>query len=615
MADTGSYHHLDKLVDRYSLHLIYIFFALLVLVKIVLSLNFFSPVALPDEAAYDNFAHNIVYGKLYGMMGNSYPPGYPLLLSLAYHISNDKHVIYHIMLIISAFVSSMIIFPSYFILEKYCSKVVSALGAITVSVLPMLSFYSFTIMTEALFIPLFIFSIWFIHKSYETDDKKWALLASLSTVYLYMTRSTGLAMLIAFVLTFIVYIILNFKHDRLLVLIRKKSFLMATFIIFLSAWLIYSTYFVDISQPFSDKYAHNYNFGSSYNIEGTSAHGLDVFANLANMITAIKLSTNLIAYLFAGSFFLLLFVLYYFILLVTDKKAIKIKNHPLVIPFLYASVSSLLLIFITISFLFENDFKDLILGRYVDPIIPFIIIVGIICISNVDWRISDKKARYFLAIGVLLILVLPCIFSWGNIVINVFNDLQDNPSLYVYSIFYGYPASQAFMFYSPDYTVLMQNVTTTLPVQNVSSYVLPALFMSACFMAIIALISISLKKQDIKLLLAFILISSLVFSAVVYSVSVTKSNDGSDNGVTGFLASNTNDSTIYLIDQSNTKSNINAEKYVYGFWNNGDFGFINSRNISEKAIGLNKTIYLISEKALPYDRVANDSNLILYKIK
>jgi hypothetical protein len=88
-------------------------------------------------------------------------------------------------------------------MEKYCSKAVSVLGSITVSTLPFLNFYSFTLMTEVLFIPLFLFSIWFILKSYETDNKKWELLASLSTVYLYITRSTGLAMLIAFVLTFI----------------------------------------------------------------------------------------------------------------------------------------------------------------------------------------------------------------------------------------------------------------------------------------------------------------------------------------------------------------------------------------------------------------------------
>ena len=66
-------------------------------------------------------------------------------------------------------------------------------------------------MSEVLFIPLFMFSIWFLINSYETDDKKWQLLASASAVYLYMTRPNGLAIAIAFVAAFIYYLIVASK--------------------------------------------------------------------------------------------------------------------------------------------------------------------------------------------------------------------------------------------------------------------------------------------------------------------------------------------------------------------------------------------------------------------
>jgi Dolichyl-phosphate-mannose-protein mannosyltransferase len=202
MMKTGSSQFLDRLFDIYAFHLVCIFFVMLVVIKILLSLSYAGPFIFPDETVYNSVAQNIVHGKLYGKFG-AFSPGYPFLLSLAYHIFNNQNYVYHLLLAISAFVTSTIIFPSYFILEKYCSKVVSVLGSITVSTLTVLNFYSFTLMTEALFIPLFLFSIWFILKSYETNNKKWALYASLSTVYLYVTRSTGLAMLIAFVLTYI----------------------------------------------------------------------------------------------------------------------------------------------------------------------------------------------------------------------------------------------------------------------------------------------------------------------------------------------------------------------------------------------------------------------------
>ena len=88
-----------------------------------------------------------------------------------------------------------------------------------------------------------------------------------------------------------------------------------------------------------------------------------------------------------------------------------------------------------------------------------------------------------------------------------------------------------------------------------------------------------------------------------------------DNSIARFLTNNTNDKTIYLIDQTTTPRNVNIEKYVYGFWNKGDVGYVNTGNISLKATELNKTIYLISTIPLSYDKVANDRNFTLYQVK
>jgi hypothetical protein len=579
---------------------------MLVAIKTLLSLSYSGPFIFPDETIYDSIAQNIVHGKLYGKFG-SFSPGYPFLLSFAYHFSNNQNYVYHIMLVISAFVSSTIIFPSYFILEKYCSKAVSVLGSLTVSTLTSLNFYSFTLMTEALFIPLFLFSIWFILKSYETNNKKWALLASLSTVYLYITRSTGLAMLIAFVMTFICYIFLNSKNDRSVVLIKKNSFLIAIFFILLSFWLIYSTNFVDINQPFNDKLTKNYDFGSGYNIKKITDHGKDIFASTKNVLTFIKLFINLIGYLLVSSFFLLFVIIYYFVSGFTNQKLL--ENHTLSMPIFYAFISLTFLIVSTISFLFACGKNDLIFGRYIEPIIPIMVIIGIICMSNIDQNILNKKnIRYFILISIPIIFITPYIFAWDNIIINVFNDLQDNPTLYAYKIFYGYPTLNAFtIFYEPNFTI---------PAKTISSYLLPSSIMSISFSAIIALIILSMKnKQYISLLLVFIIMSSLFFSTILYHVSVAKSNAEADNNIARFLINNTNDKTIYLIDRATTPTNVNIEKYVYGFWNKGDINFINSGNISLKATELNETIYLISTKSLSYNILANDGNFTLYQVE
>ena len=589
MVKTGLSQFLDILLNNYTFHFIGVFFVILVAVKILLSLNYAGPFIFPDETLYNSVAQNIVHGRLYGKLG-TFSPGYPFLLSLAYHFSNNQSYVYHIMLMISAFVTSTIIFPSYFILEKYCSKVVSVLGSITVSTLTALNFYSFTLMTEALFIPLFLFSIWFILKSYETNNKKWALLASLSTVYLYITRSTGLAMLIAFVMTYLYNIFLNSKNDRPIVLIKKNSSLLALFFVFLTCWVIYSTDFVDINKPFNDKLTKTYDFGSAYNIKKISEHGNDIFESTRNMSTFFKFFISLIGYLLVASFFLLFVIIYYFILLFINKKSL--KDHTLSMPIFYAFISSTFLMVSTISFLFEGEKKNLIFGRYIEPIIPIMVIIGIICLSNIDQKIFNKKnIIYFALISIPIIFIMPYIFAWDNIIINVFNDLQDNPTLYAYTMFYGYPASNAFtIFYEPNFVI---------SAQTISSYLLPSSLMSIYFSAIIALIILSMKnKHHISLLLIFIIMSSLIFSSILYQATVAKSSAEMNNDIARFLTNNTNDKTIYLIDRATTPTNVNIEKYIYGFWNTGDIAYIDTGSTSLKATELNKTTYLISTKPL-----------------
>jgi hypothetical protein len=122
------------------------------------------------------------------------------------------------------------------------------------------------------------------------------------------------------------------------------------------------------------------------------------------------------------------------------------------------------------------------------------------------------------------------------------------------------------------------------------------------------------KKHYISLLLIFIITSSLIFSTTLYQVSVAKSNDEMNNNIAKFLTNNTNDRTTYLIDQATTPTNVNIEKYVYGFWNKGNISYVNTREISLKAMELNKTTYLISTKSLPYNKIAKDGNFTLYLV-
>lgn len=180
-------------------------FVTLVLVKALLSLKFQSPWIFPDELAYAKVAGDI-FGSVHlvDAIGSiSLPWVYSLLLSIAYRSSANMSVVYHKMLLINCFLSSLIIFPSYFIVSKYCSKSFGFMSAITIATLPSLTLYTFLLMTENLFVPLFAFSIWFLLEAYETQKPFWIALSILSVLMLFFTRHSGIFMIVGLAASFI----------------------------------------------------------------------------------------------------------------------------------------------------------------------------------------------------------------------------------------------------------------------------------------------------------------------------------------------------------------------------------------------------------------------------
>ena len=81
-----------------SFYLLIAAFLFIVIIKIILSLKFYSPFILNDELYYDSLAKNVLNGKLVPIIGDTRSPGYPIVLSVAYLLSGDKGTIYHIML-------------------------------------------------------------------------------------------------------------------------------------------------------------------------------------------------------------------------------------------------------------------------------------------------------------------------------------------------------------------------------------------------------------------------------------------------------------------------------------------------------------------------------------
>jgi hypothetical protein len=548
-----------------------------------------------DEIVYDSLAHNLLEGKLYPDFGPSVSPGYPLFLSIAYMISDNKGTVYHIMLIISAIVTTSIIFPAYFILKRYCSTGVSLIGSLAVSTLPILNYNSFTLMSETLFVPLFLFSVWFLMKSYETNDKKWELLASLSVVYLYVTRSNGLAMVIAFILAFIYYLAMNSQENKIVDLLRKKAFLMVTFIVLLSSWAIFSTYVTDIHDLLNNNKNPNYSLGSSYDIVAVSSQGSEAFMSMDSLFKSLKYFINMIDYSFLSSYLFLYIVIMCIVIFALNKKIV--YKNPLSISVFYILSTLVGLITSTVFFIIYAGGTEAVLGRYVDPIAPAMIILGIIGIVNLnDRKLIGVKASYLIfASYVLTIVFILFTLIYDNTIIRGFETFVNNPGLYPYTFFYG-----------SDYISSLFSLT---------NQIMPAVMIILYFMILLGLICLAIdNRRYISLLLIFIILSSIVLSINLHDLSLLESNYRKDNPINNFLINNTNKETVYIIDLPNSSPGTRNELYTYGFWNKGGMAYIDAQNATFSDRYENRTAFLISTKSLPYIEVARDKPFILYTV-
>ena len=185
-------------------NLIFIFLGI-ILVKIILSYFIPSSRALADDYQYlkmsESFfyhfslvVHNTFSGQLY--------PLYPILISIS-HIFKDNNLVYLAIKIINSILSSLIIFPAYYLSKEFLSDKKSFFTAIFISLLPAnFSLVSY-IMAENLFYSLFLISIYFIYKAFKIKTYRYYFLAGLFTILTLFTRIHGIILiLLIFIMIF-----------------------------------------------------------------------------------------------------------------------------------------------------------------------------------------------------------------------------------------------------------------------------------------------------------------------------------------------------------------------------------------------------------------------------
>jgi hypothetical protein len=177
--------------DYLSLILIYFGF---VLFKIVLSLLIPIPTIFSDEYTYTKLAQSFLQSGNFLIPGgvvSQVPLLYSIIISPALYFSNMSTSFLAIK-VINSLVSSLIIFPLYFICRDFLAHKKTLMVTMILSLSSSILLVSNYIMAENLYYPLFLFLTYFIYKSFSSNNTIYFMLSGISLGLAYSTKVLGI---------------------------------------------------------------------------------------------------------------------------------------------------------------------------------------------------------------------------------------------------------------------------------------------------------------------------------------------------------------------------------------------------------------------------------------
>jgi hypothetical protein len=379
--------------DRYLRRVIYVFLVA-VAVKAALSLQFPTPWIFADETVYSFMAETIWKSHAfpaqinYLAQINYYPPGYPLLLSFAYAFQN-RDLAYHMMLFVNAVVSSLVIFPAYFISKFFSDRRQSFLVSAALCFLAPNFLYSFAIMSENAFIPCFLVSCWLVIQSFNTANKFLDLATGFSLLALLLIRATGLAM----VASLLILLAIECRKQGISRFLRRRIFLLASLGICLVLWAIITNYGRAMT---------------NYNPSGYVANAFSAVSNQSTFLGYVRLFINELDYLVVG----LLFIFFVLALLVFLYRSHVRDKDRLSTFWVYTAGSTLFLALLTVDHMGLNwgNPEYAILGRFMDPVLPALFLLGTIGLDLYERNRGKQTKPLVLIMSAVVLLVLALTF-------------------------------------------------------------------------------------------------------------------------------------------------------------------------------------------------------------
>lgn len=209
---------------------------------------------IPDEIGYTNIARYVATLSVSGFSRPvpHGPPLYPIVLSPAFLLP-DMGASYFIMKVINSLLLSTIVFPIWAFFRNYLDWKESAAFTLVSLFMPWTLIYPSYIMAENLLIPLFLSSIILEVQALVRPSKKNDLLLGCLLSLSYLTKYTGILLLVPFTLLIAVQALEKQKRESNCASDSRAHFLHSVrefFSLIKGRWLVFVT-FILVAAPFT----------------------------------------------------------------------------------------------------------------------------------------------------------------------------------------------------------------------------------------------------------------------------------------------------------------------------------------------------------------------------
>ncbi|HLD11211.1 MAG TPA: glycosyltransferase family 39 protein [Candidatus Nanoarchaeia archaeon] len=328
-----------------------IIFILLIITKMILSFSVLPVLGFADSLNYINEAKAFHDTNSLSEVAKAgiYPPIYSIIISPAF-IFKDMEKVHFSIKVINAIISSSIIFPIFFLANRFFSKKKSLIIAtITALVPPIFAVSSYT-MSENIFFPLFITTLYIIYLTIKEKQQKLYILSGILIGLCYLTRAISIFLILVIIIIFLL------NKTKIKNIITSISASLITIL----PWI----------------YTKIKIYG--FSLQGILGNNYSSFAiqSQSNIIQ------KLIWVIFYTDYLILSTGIIFFILTISLISNYKNINTKILFQLTLLSTIFSIILASNLSGAYPNYEEGRLIGRYIEPIIPMFILLGFISLKK-----------------------------------------------------------------------------------------------------------------------------------------------------------------------------------------------------------------------------------------